>query len=144
MAGDDFLCQTCRHGMRSIAFVEKHGVIIVLSTLFILVPPHPQRRGIVAGDGTDRTIRIMRQVAEANTSVFRHRLKFEGKDAQLIHHPLNTIGHHAQVFSADEHTGSLHKTRQFLHGLPIPEMIVPTIEIIIIEAVEGIFIVVTK
>ena len=50
-------------------------------------------------------------MAEAYVAVFGHRLYLETEDAQFVHHPWHTVGHHAEVFGAYEHAGGLGEQR---------------------------------
>ena len=76
--------------------------------------------------------------------VLRHRLNFKREDSQFVHHPRHTVRNHTQVFCTAKHTCSLRQTWQFFHSLIIPELVISTIEIVIIEAVEIIFLTLTK
>ena len=68
--------------------------------------------------------------------ILRHTLQFEAQYLEIVHHPWHTIGHHTKVFSTHKHARCLHKLRQFLHGLTIPELVIATIIVVIIYAVE--------
>ena len=92
----------------------------------------------MGGDGTNRAIGVMRQSSETIFRIFRHGLNLKTKDAQLVHHPGNTVGYHSQVFCTNQHSGGLRQPRQFLHGLLIPELVVTTIEIVVIQLIESI------
>ena len=83
-------------------------------------------------------------MTEANLRVFRHGLDLEREDAQLIHDPGHAVGHHAEVLGTDKHAGGLCQAWQFLHGLLIPVLVVATVEIVVVEAVEGILVLIPE
>ena len=122
--------------MRCGAAAVEHGVVELLRAVPVFVPPLAQRRHIVSRESAHRTVRIAREIAELNARILRHRLQFETQNAQLLHNPLHAVGHHAQVFCAYQHTGSLHQNRQLLHRLAIPEIVVAAIIVVVIESVE--------
>ena len=70
-----------------------------------------------------------------------HSLNFEAEDAEVVHRPRHTVGHHSQILAAYQHTRCLCQHRKFLHRLAIPELIVAAVEIVVIQSVEGIFLV---
>ena len=63
---------------------------------------------------------------------------------ELVDNPSHTFWHHTEVFCAYEHLCRLYKSWEFLHSLLIPELIVPSIEIIVIQTVEVVFVVLPK
>ena len=50
----------------------------------------------------------------------------------------------AKVLGTHKHTGCLYQFGQLLHCLTIPELVVATIEIVVVEAVEGLLVVVVE
>ena len=76
-------------------------------------------------------------MTEAHLAVLRHRLNLQAKDAQLVHHPWHTVGHHAEVLGTYQHPRSLCEQRQLLHRLAIPEVVVAAVEVVVVETVEG-------
>src|SRR5574344_3063199 len=83
-------------------------------------------------------------MAKFIVSIFRHRLYLQAQDAQFVHHRWHTVGHHAQVFATNHHTGGLRKKRQFFHRLVIPELVMAAIEIVVIQSVEVILLAVIE
>src|SRR5574344_1566446 len=83
-------------------------------------------------------------MTEAHCIVLRHRLYLKTQDAQLVHHPWHAVGHHTEVFGTYEHTCCLCELRHLFHCLLIPELVVATIEIVVVEAVEIILVVVPE
>ena len=75
-------------------------------------------------------------MTETHIRVFRHRLQFERQYAQFVHHPRNTVGHHSKILSTHQHSCRLHQKRQFLHCLTIPELVVATVVIVVVQFVE--------
>ena len=75
-------------------------------------------------------------MTEAHATVLRHRLDFQTQNPQFVHHPGHAVRHHTQVFGTNKHTGGLCQLRQFLHRLGIPELVVSTIEVVIVESIE--------
>ena len=122
----------------------EHAIEVVLSTFLVLVPPLTQCGHVVGRDGTYRTVGVTRQMAEAYGVILRHRLDLQREDAQLVHHPGHTVGYHTQVFRTAEHAGSLCQTRQLLHGLLVPELIVTTVEVVVVQAVEVILLAIVQ
>ena len=122
--------------MRSRITTIEHRIVVFLRALPVLVPPDTQRGHIVGGNRTDGAVGILREMAELHLRVFRHRLEFEREDAQFVHHPRHTVGHHTQVLGTYEHTGGLGEFGQFLHGLAVPELVVATVIVVVVEFVE--------
>ena len=79
-------------------------------------------------------------MTESYLVVLRHRLNLQAEDAQLVHHPWHTVGHHTEVFGTNEHSCCLCQSRQFLHCLIVPELVVATIEIVVVQSVEEILV----
>ena len=144
MAGDDVASQPSRQWMRCAATSVEHGIEVVLRALIILVPPLAERRHIVRGNGAYRAIGVLAQVTEPHVGVFGHALYLQAEYLEVFQHPWNAVGHHAQVFRAYQHACGLHQSRQLAHGLPIPELVVAAIEIVIVKAVEGLFVAVVQ
>ena len=78
----------------------------------------------------------MAQATEAVFRLLRHRLYLQREDTQLIHHPRHAVGDHTKIFRTDKHACGLCQSRQFLHGLLIPELVVAVIEVVVVETVE--------
>ena len=86
----------------------------------------------------------MREFAETCRRILWHRLNLQREDAQFVHHPGHAVGHHAEIFGADEHTGGLCQFGQFLHSLRVPELVVTTVEVVVVETVEDELVVVPQ
>ena len=140
----NLFCQFTGQRMRCCILTSEHGVVVVLCTTIVLVPPLTQRRHVVTRYGTYRTIGIAVDVAEAHCGRLWHALQLEAEYFQLVHHPRHTVGHHAEVFSTYQHACRLHQLRQFLHCLTIPELVVAMIVVVVVEAVERLLIVVVE
>ncbi len=115
-----------------------------MRALFVLIPPLTQRGHVVTGYGTYRPERISAQVTETSPWVFRHTLYFQTENLQVFHHPWHAVGYHTEVFRTNQHAGSLYQLGQLAHGFPIPELVVATIEIVVIQLVECVFVYVVK
>ena len=122
--------------MRSRTLTIEHRVVILLGTLDVLIPPLTKRWHIVAGDGANRAVWVATQMAKLHARVLWHTLQLKAQYLQLIHHPRHAIRHHTEVFGTYQHTGSLHQLRQLLHRLTIPILVVTTIEVVVVKAVE--------
>ena len=141
MLFDNFLRQlTCKR-VWCFTRMIKHVVVIVLCLLLIFVPPQAKSRHIVGAYGCNTAIRVAVEVPKSHVEVFRHRLNFKTKDAQLVHNPLHTGGNHAQIFSTNQHLCSLNQCWKLLHCFAIPILIVSFIIIIFIQSIERIFVV---
>ena len=106
--------------------------------------PLTKGRHVMGRDGIYTAIGVMRQFAETCRRILGHRLDLQGEDTQFVHHPGHTVGHHAEVFSTDEHSGGLCQLRQFLHRLRVPELVVAMIEVVVVETVEAILLTVVE
>ena len=144
MTTDYVLSQPAWQWMGRTTSTMEHGVVIVLCTVPVFIPPLAQGRHIVGRDGADRAVRILGEMSEAHLVVLRHGLDFQREDAQLVHDPGHTVGHHTKVFGTAQHTGGLRQTRQFLHSLLIPELVVATIEIVVVETIEIVLLVIVQ
>ncbi len=76
--------------------------------------------------------------------VLWHALDFQTQNLQLFHYPRHTIRYHAQVFTANQHGSTLGQHRQLLHGFVIPELVVALVVIMVVQAVECVFFIVTQ
>ena len=144
MTCNDVLGKPSWQRMRCQSLTMEHRVVIVLRAFVVLVPPLSQRRHVVAGYGTYRTVRVLAEVSETCCCCLGHALQLKAEYFQFVHHPWHAIGHHAKVFGTHEHTGCLHELGQLLHCLTIPELVVATIVIIVVKAVEGLLVVVVE
>ena len=75
-------------------------------------------------------------MTEAYTRIFGHRLHFERQNAQLVHHPCHAIGHHPEVFGAYQHACGFYQLGQLFHRLVVPELVVATIIVVVVKAIE--------
>ena len=132
MTRNDVLCKPSWQRMRSRSLTMEHRVIVVLRTFIVLVPPLAERRHVVAGYGANRAVWVLAEMSEARCGRLWHALQLKAEYLQLFHHPRNTVGHHAEVLSANEHTCGLYQLGQLLHSLTIPELIVATIIIVVV------------
>ena len=66
-----------------------------------------------------------------------HTLDLEREDSEVRHHLRHCCRDHSEVLTACEHSCRIKECRKLLHGLVLPELIVATIEEVVIETVEG-------
>ena len=83
-------------------------------------------------------------MAKAYLVVLRHRLYLQTQDAQLVHYPWHAVGHHTEVFGTYKHACCLGELGHLLHCLLIPELVVTTIEVVVVETVEIILVIVPQ
>ena len=88
-------------------------------------------------DGGYGAVRILFQTSETHAERLGHRLYLEREHAQTVHHGTHTFGHHTQVFGAHQHLCGLQERRQLFHGLRSPEVIMPVVEVLLVQPVEG-------
>ena len=136
MIGHDVASQPSGHGVRCGIASPEHGVVVSLCALPVFVPPLSQCAHVVGRDGSHRAVGIVVEVAKDKFVVLGHRLNLEAEDAQVVHYPGHTVGHHAQIFGTDQHACGLDQSRQFLHRLVIPEVVVAAIEVVVVESVK--------
>ncbi len=137
MARYDVLCEPSWQWVRRFAVLLQHLGVVCLGARRVFVPPHAQGGHVVAGDGGDAAEGEGVQVSEAHAAGLGHALQLEGENLQIVHHPWDAVGHHAEVFGADEHAGGLHEGWQLLHGLAVPVLVHAAVEVVVVEAVEG-------
>ena len=144
MTADDILSQPVGQRVGSRASTIEHRVEVVLRALLVLIPPLAQGGHVVSRDGVDTAIGVAREVSEARGRILRHRLDLEREDAQLVHHPGHAVGHHTEILGTDEHAGGLCELGQLLHRLSIPELVVATVEVVVVELVEVILLILAE
>ena len=137
MVHHHLLCHVSGQWVWSGSLLPEHGVVVFLREVAVFVPPLAKGGHIVGEYGAYGAIWVFGKHAKLHVHIFRHRLDFEAENAELVDDPWHTIGHHAEVFGTHEHTGGFHKAWEFLHCLTIPEVVVATIEVVVVEAVEG-------
>ena len=66
----------------------------------------------------------------------RHALDLEREDPEVGHHLRHCSRDHSEVLTACEHSCRIKKCRKLLHCLILPELVVATVEEVVIHAVE--------
>ena len=79
----------------------------------------------------------MRRVGEEFPRRLGHALDFEREDLQFVHRFGDAVGDHAQVFAAGQHLGRREEYQELAQGGFLPETVVPVVEEVGIEPVEG-------
>ena len=72
MTAYDVLGKPSWQRVRGCTTTIEHGVVVGLRAFLILVPPLTQRRHVMRGNGTYRTIRIATEMTETNLVILRH------------------------------------------------------------------------
>ena len=103
----------------------------------VFLPPCPQRVHVVRRSGADREIGVVRRVGEEFPRRLGHALDFEREDLQFVHRFGDAVGDHPQVFAAGQHLGRREEYRELAQGGFLPETVVPVVEEVGIEPVEG-------
>ena len=116
-----------------VAPLTHQGIVKMLCTLPVFLPPSPYSTHIMRGRRNDGHIRRIIGMKEFLFGVFWHPLNFQTKNAQLLHYIRYTMRHHTQVFTTYQHIGGCFQLRQFMHGFFKPEIILAAVEIINVE-----------
>ena len=127
--------------MGSLATAIEHRGEVLLRLGGILVPPLSQRRHVVSRDGAYRAVGVLRQMSEPHLWVLGHGLDLERENPQLVHHPRHAVRHHAEILGTYQHPRGLSQTRQLLHGLRIPVVVIAAVEVVVVQAVEAVLLV---
>ena len=83
-------------------------------------------------------------MTKTHVRIFWHTLKLKAKDAQLVDYPWHTVGHHTQIFCANQHSCSIDKLRKLSHCLAIPEMVIASVEVIVVELIEDLLVAIVE
>ena len=121
----------------SLALVAENHVPEVVCHLAVLFPPCTDRVHVVGRSRTYRKIRIVRRMSECLFDRLRHALDLERKDSEIIHHLRHCSRDHSEVLTAGKHSCRIEKSRELLHRLILPELVVSTVEEVIVETVES-------
>ena len=114
----------------------QHVSEVELCTFGLLLPPLSQGGHIVCEDSGNAAIGVGLQVGKELSVGFGHRLNLQCEDAQPFQHGLHTLWYHAQILGANEHVSGLHQYRKHLHGMFLPQMIVPLMVVVLVDAAE--------
>ena len=117
----------------SLTMSTDNFMIEFVSKLAIFLPPCTYRIHIVSRSSTYRKIWIPCRISECLSHRLRHSLYLEREDTEFGHYIRNTCRNHSEVLAACEHSGRVKKSRKLLHGRLLPELVVTTIEEIIVE-----------
>ena len=144
MLVDDELGNLRRHLFGSIAPPTHLLVVETLGHRMVFFPPSAQRVHIVRAGRADRLIRSVGRMRELNGRIFRHTLDLETEDLQLVHHIGYASRYHSEVFAAAEHMRCTDERRQFAHSGVAPEGCMTTIEIVVVDTHEHLFLIAVK
>ena len=102
----------------------------------VLLPPCPDRVHVMGGGGADAEVRVVLRVAELHARALRHSLDFKRENLQLRHHGGHAVRDHPEVLAAGKHIGGMKQGRELAHGGLAPEIVVATVEEVVVQAVE--------
>ena len=117
--------------------LPENFVVETLCSVAVRFPPTAYSVHVMCRSGAYRAIGIGPCIAEGSARVLGHTLYLKFKNLKIVHHGRHAGGNHAKVLGAYKHVGSVDERRQFPHSLSIPEVIVATIEEVVIHPVEA-------
>ena len=103
----------------------------------LLFPPLSQGAGVVGAGGAYAHVGIAGGIAEGRRRVLGHPEYLEREDSQVVEDARHAFGYHAEILSAGEHIGGGYDLWKLAQGRFPPELIVPFVEEMVVDAVEG-------
>ena len=121
--------------IRCLSLIAENHLPELFCNLTILFPPCTNRVHVMSRSGTYREIWIICRMCKRFLHRLRHTLYLERKDPEIRHYLRHSSRNHSEILTASKHSCRVEKCRKFLHGLFLPELVVATIEEVIVKAV---------
>ena len=129
---------------RSLAIFAEHLIPETLGDAPVLLPPGAERTHVMCRSRADGEIRITPSVGKLMLGILRHTLDFQRQDTEFPHHVRHAIRNHTQVLATRKHSRTGQQIRQFAKCGITPERIVPPVEKVVMQPVEGVLLPVRK